>query len=369
MRRSAGGARRGRLSWVSVVGARPQFVKAAMLERAVAASSVARRRVRLVLVHTGQHYDRRMSGVFFRELGLSHPSENLSVGSGTHAEQTAKMLVGLERVLQQERPALVITYGDTNSTLAATLAAAKLGTPVAHVEAGLRSFNRAMPEEINRVVSDQLSQWCFCPTQTAVRNLAREGVREGVHLIGDVMYDALVAFRGAAGHRRVSGGKGAYALATIHRAENTDDPQRLRGIVRALGRLGMRVVWPMHPRTRARLAALGVTVGESVEVIEPVSYLEMLALEERAALILTDSGGVQKEAAWLGAPCLTLRTETEWVETVRAGANRVVAPGEQTIVAAVRRLLNAPRPKPLIDAIGRGRAAERIVDVLLRELL
>lgn len=360
---------RRQLVWLSVVGARPQFVKAAMLERAVAASATARRRVRMALVHTGQHYDRRMSAVFFRDLGLSRPLVNLGVGSGAHGEQTARMLVGIESVIQRLRPALVLTHGDTNSTLAAALAAAKLGVPSAHVEAGLRSFNRAMPEEINRLVADRLSRWCFCPTRTAVRNLAREGIRGGVHLVGDVMHDALVEFRRRARSSapRLTGLRRGepYALATIHRAENADDRARLTAIARALERLSLPVVWPVHPRTQARLAAWGVRLGGVIRQIEPVSYLEMLALEQHAVLILTDSGGVQKEAAWLGTPCLTLRTETEWVETVRSGHNRVVPPEASAIVAAAWRALGAPRPAPLVDAIGRGRAAQRIVRVLL----
>lgn len=347
---------------VSIVGARPQFVKAAPVGRALDRAGVTE-----VLLHTGQHYDPGMSGVFFDELGIRHPHYNLEVGSGSHAAQTAAMLVGIENVLVKEHPAVVLIYGDTNSTLAGAMAAAKLHFPVAHVEAGLRSFNRAMPEEINRVVADSLSTLLFCPTGMAARNLAREGITEGVHIVGDVMYDAVLwaAERVGSGIpeivSRLGLMPGEYLLATVHRASNTDDPANLAAIVAALSNSGETVVFPVHPRTRKAIAISGIVMGGNVMPIEPVSYLEMIALEKHARAILTDSGGVQKEALWLGVPCVTLRDETEWVETVEAGWNTLAGTDTARILAALR--LPRPHGTPL-QPYGDGRAAERIVEIL-----
>lgn len=347
---------------VTVVGARPQFIKALPVSTALREAGHTE-----YLIHTGQHYDYGMSQVFFDELGLSVPNINLAIGSGPHGAQTGAMLEGIERVLLEQRPAALLIYGDTNSTLAGALAAAKLGVPVAHVEAGLRSYNRAMPEEINRVVADHLSAVLLCPSQTAVDNLAREGVTQGVHLVGDVMADALALASGRARERsdilaRLSLAPGHYLLATVHRAENTDDPARLRAILAAFDTLDEPLVFPVHPRTRKLLVDLSYDPPPHVRLIEPVGYLDMVMLEQSARTILTDSGGIQKEAYWLGVPCVTLRDETEWVETVASGWNTLTGAATSRIVAAAR--LPAPhgaRP-PLYG--GDGRAATRCVAVM-----
>jgi UDP-GlcNAc3NAcA epimerase len=302
---------------VSIVGARPQFVKLAVICRAMQhrdpGESWSHR-----IIHTGQHYDPELSSVFFKELEIPRPSCDLDVGSGAHGAQTGEMLKRLEPVLIAEKPDWVLLYGDTNSTLAGALAAAKLDLRMAHIESGLRSHRRAMPEEINRIVADRLSDVLFCPTPLAVDNLGKEGLGDRAVLTGDVMYDASLAFRQVAESR---GGPladawkaGEFALATVHRAENTEDPERLGAVVAGLEKIARSicpVVWPMHPRTRKQLAALGLSTG-SISVIPPVSYLDMLLLEGRARFILTDSGGVQKEAYFLKVPCITLRDETEW---------------------------------------------------------
>lgn len=305
---------------LTVVGARPQFIKAAVVSRAIPVFSerhVRGRRLQEVLVHTGQHYDENMSAVFFEELQIPPPSYHLGVGSGPHGQQTGRMLEGLEQVMQKEAPDSVLVYGDTNSTLAGGLAGSKLRVPVFHVEAGLRSYNRAMPEEINRVLVDHLSTLLFCPTARAVKNLSCEGLTTGVHLVGDVMYDSLLYHlerteRQIEVRPTLPALPTEYALATIHRAETTDDPQRLRRLIAALGQIGLLVVLPLHPRTGAAMQAAGIREPSTqVQVVPPVSYREMLLLERHARLILTDSGGVQKEAFLLRVPCVTLRNETE----------------------------------------------------------
>ncbi len=318
---------------VSVVGTRPQLIKAAAL------MPVLRRRHQEVFVDTGQHYDESMAGAFFAELDLPRPDYSLGVGGGGHAEQTAKMLERLEPILLDERPDAVLVYGDTNSTLAGALTAAKLGIPVAHVEAGLRSFDRRMPEEINRVVADHLSRWLFAPTPTAVANLATEGIVQGVLMVGDLMQD--LAARVAAdvrdpavlgpigkrlGMRLTSGG---YLFATIHRAENRN-PAALRSwaaTLAAAGSLDRPVVLALHPGTRAALEREGITLADGVAVVEPQGYRTTLSLQFHAAAVLTDSGGVQREAAWLGVPCLILRDRTEWVEAVAESGGRMVVVG------------------------------------------
>jgi UDP-GlcNAc3NAcA epimerase len=349
---------------LSIVGARPQFVKAAPVGRALDRAGITE-----VLLHTGQHYDPQMSGVFFEELGIRHPHYNLEVGSGSHAAQTAAMLVGIEDVIAKERPAVVLVYGDTNSTLAGALAASKLHVPVSHVEAGLRSFNRAMPEEINRVVADALSSLLFSPTEVAARNLAREGVTDGVHIVGDVMYDAVLwaAERVGSGTPEIVSRLGVtprnYLLATVHRASNTDDPANLAAIAAALSNAGETVVFPVHPRTRKAIATSGIVMSGNIMPVEPVSYLDMIALEQHARTILTDSGGVQKEALWLGVPCITLRDETEWVETVESGWNTLAGTDTARILAALRH----PQPQGAPpQPYGDGHASERIVEVLGR---
>ena len=317
-----------RVKVVSVVGARPQFIKAAPLTRAMADIGIVE-----YMVHTGQHYDREMSGTFFDELELRQPDLNLNVGSGSHAEQTAGMLTGLEEAIGRQQPRWVLVYGDTNSTLAGALAAAKLNIPIAHIEAGLRSFNRTMPEEINRIVTDRLSDLLFVPTHAAGDNLKREGVEnERIVWTGDVMYDVALRLAPIARERsravEMHGLEpGRYVLATVHRAENTDSPSRLRAIVDGLkaAAVRMQVVLPLHPRTRTRIKAIGLDTGP-IRVTSPLGILDMVRLEIDAAVIATDSGGVQKEAFFHGVPCVTLRDETEWIELVNAGWNRVVAP-------------------------------------------
>jgi UDP-N-acetylglucosamine 2-epimerase len=347
---------------VSVVGARPQFVKLWPVSRAL------RRRHVEVIVHTGQHYDFEMSGAFLRDMDIPTPDHNLEVGSGSHAEQTGRMLIGLERVFIQERPDAVLVFGDTNSTIAAALAAAKLQMPIAHVEAGLRSYNRDMPEEINRVLTDHLSAWLFCPTRTAEHNLAREGITSGVSLVGDVMLDAALHFSGkvdASSILKEYGlARGRYVLATIHRASNTDSTDALATLLAAFAAIDEPIAFPVHPRTRRALNAAQLTFSSNVRAMDPVGYLDMLALEKDARMVLTDSGGVQKEAFFFGVPCVTLRIETEWTELVEAGWNRVVGLDLELIVDAVRTWMPAgPRP----EVFGGGDASERIAALLGRD--
>lgn len=350
---------------VTVVGARPQFIKCAPVSRLLRQSATE------ILVHTGQHYDANMSASFFDQLAIPAPDYNLGVGSGAHGAQTAEMLRGIENVLLEEKPDALMVYGDTNSTLAGALAASKLLIPVAHVEAGLRSFNKAMPEEQNRIIADHLSTLLFCPTETAIDNLLREGITAGVHETGDVMYDALlvnaeIASKTSSILRDHDLKPGEYLLATVHRAESTDDPEVLARLLGAFNRLcaaGARIVFPVHPRTRGRMAAAEVALHERVAVIEPVGYLDMLELERNARTILTDSGGVQKEAFWLSTPCVTLRNETEWVETVRAGWNVLAGSDADAIVDAVERA--AARAGQTAEVPEDGRASERIVERLL----
>jgi UDP-GlcNAc3NAcA epimerase len=309
---------------LTVVGARPQFVKAATLSRAIAACAG----ISEILVHTGQHFDRVMSQVFFDELGLKAPRLNLGIHGGGHGEMTGRMLAALERIIVEEEPDLVLVPGDTTSTLAGALAAAKLHVPVAHLEAGIRSFNRRMPEEINRVLTDHVSTLLLCPTRTAVTNLAREGIIEGVHNVGDVMYDA-VLFAGAASRRsqvldRLGVAERGYGVATVHRAESTQDRETLAEIVAFLRQQARDrpVVFPVHPRTRTRISQWNLDLGD-ILICDPVGYLDMQRLLGSALAVFTDSGGLQKEAYFHRVPCVTLRSETEWVETVEAGWNRL----------------------------------------------
>jgi UDP-GlcNAc3NAcA epimerase len=347
---------------LTAIGARPQFIKAAPV-----CEALARAGVQEVLVHSGQHYDTSMSQVFFTELGLREPDVNLAAGSGTHAEQTAKMLVGFEQVIAHERPDFVIVHGDTNSTLAAALAAAKLHVRVAHNEAGLRSFNRSMPEEHNRVLTDHCSDVLLCPTAAAVEQLRREGLAERAHMIGDVMYDACLRFGRLAERRStildaLQLRQGHYLLSTLHRPYNVDSRERLAAILRAFGRAGEPIVLPQHPRLSLRIREHGLQVPQNVRLIEPVGYLDMTQLEQHARLILTDSGGVQKEAYFYSVPCLTLRPETEWRETVDSGWNRLLDADESAIVTAVSERF-WPEQRP--DLFGDGRAANRLVETLL----
>ena len=341
---------------LSVVGARPQFIKAAAVSRAIAEAPDAVE----IMVHTGQHFDAEMSDIFFAELGIPEPAHNLDIHGGGHGRMTGQMLEALEAVMLDERPDWVLVYGDTNSTLAGALAAAKLHLPVAHVEAGLRSFNRAMPEEINRVLTDHVSTLLLCPTAAAVENLRREGIDDGVEHVGDVMYDAtLEAARRAAGESRIlerlgleSGG---YVLATVHRAENTDDAAALTDVVRYLQAAASRmpVVLPLHPRTRQAAERFGVSL-DGLTLSAPVGYLDMAQLLTHCAEVMTDSGGLQKEAYFHRKPCITLRGETEWVETVEAGWNRLWRGPDYR------------QTRGEITDYGTGSAAHRTVDALRR---
>jgi UDP-N-acetylglucosamine 2-epimerase (non-hydrolysing)/UDP-GlcNAc3NAcA epimerase len=348
---------------VTVIGNRPQFVKAA------AVSSLLRERHDELLVHTGQHYDDELSRIFFEELGVPAPDRELGAGGGSAAEQTARMLAGLEPLLAELAPGLVLVYGDTNSTLAGALAAAQAHIPVGHVEAGMRSFDRAMPEELNRVLTDHAADLLLCSTETAMANLAREGLRERAHLVGDVMADVSLAFRDIAAERsRILAERGlepgGYLAVTAHRAGNVDDPDRLRLLVELLESLPGRVVLPLHPRTRARLEGAGLLErlerAEGLDLAPPVGYLDFLELVRNARTVLTDSGGVQKEAYLLGVPCVTLRDTTEWVETVEAGWNVLVDLDREAALAALEREPPAERP----ELYGGGHAAERVCDVL-----
>lgn len=358
---------------ITVIGARPQFIKASVVSRALAEVG----HLEEVLVHTGQHFDANMSDVFFSELSMSEPRYNLNIHGGLHGEMTGQMLAGLEKVLIEERPHAVLVYGDTNSTLAGALAAVKLHIPVAHVEAGLRSFNMRMPEEVNRILTDRISTWLFAPTETAARHLHQEGfAAEKVHTVGDVMYD--VALRIG---EQVSpdGGvllkhglrPGAYILATIHRAENTDSESRLKNIVEALEDAASRmpVVWPLHPRTRAVLQRCGwlERLEGRVHVIEPVGYLDMVQLEKYAALVATDSGGVQKEAYFYRVPCVTLRDETEWIELVESGWNRLAPPADADLLRTALDEALGSRGQAL-SLYGAGNAAEQIAARLAAEI-
>jgi len=345
----------------SIVGARPQFVKAAPVSREV------RRHNEEILIHTGQHYDEAMSEVFFQVLDIPKPDYNLEVGSGTHARQTGEMLIKLEEVLEREDPDVVLVYGDTNSTLAGALSAAKLHVPVGHVEAGLRSFNRSMPEELNRIVADHLSSLLFCPTQTAVENLEKEGIEKGVHLVGDVMYDVALASAQAARKRDIVRRLGlktkGYVLATVHRPGNVDEKGPLESVLKAFAECGETVVFPAHPRTRKRIREFGLEsrLKENVRMIDPVDYLDFLALLIDAKKVATDSGGVQKEAYFFGIPCVTLRDETEWIETVEDGWNAVVGTDTPDVVDAIKNF--NPRGTKS-KSFGDGHAAEKIAGLL-----
>jgi UDP-GlcNAc3NAcA epimerase len=351
---------------VTVVGARPQFIKAAVVSRALSALTGLKE----VLVHTGQHYDRAMSDEIFRDLGIRTPDHNLGIGSSSHGAQTGRMLEAIERVLMSERPDCVLVYGDTNSTLSGALAAAKLHIPVAHVEAGMRSFNRAMPEEINRILVDHVADLLFAPTDTAIANLAREGIADDrVRLVGDVMYDAALTFAekndGESFLERLGVKRGAFALATIHRAENTDNIGRLQSVLNGLVAAAdtIPIVFPLHPRTRHALERAGLLADAETKLncLAPLGYLEMLAAIRAAAVVITDSGGLQKEAFFLNTPCLIVRNETEWVELLNFGCASLISPQD-----TVQNLLDLPKNagKSAAELYGGGKATARIAAAL-----
>jgi UDP-N-acetylglucosamine 2-epimerase len=346
---------------VTIIGNRPQFVKAAAVSRAL------RGKFDELIVHTGQHYDDELSRVFFEELGVPRPARELGAGSGSNTAQTARILAALEPVLVEMAPQLALVYGDTNSTLAGALAAAQAGIPVGHVEAGMRSFDRTMPEELNRVLTDHASDLLLCSTPTAVANLEREGAAGGAHLVGDVMADVSLAFRDIAEERsrileELAVSPGEYLVVTAHRAGNVDDPDRLAALVRLLERLPAPVVFPVHPRTRARLEATGsIPLLSGLTLIPPLGYLDFLKLARHARAVLTDSGGVQKEAYLLSVPCVTMRDRTEWTETVEAGWNVLVDLDADAAVEALGR--RPPEEHP--ELYGGGHAAERVAETLL----
>jgi UDP-GlcNAc3NAcA epimerase len=345
---------------LTVVGARPQFIKAA------AVSNVVRKQHKEILIHTGQHYDENMSKVFFDELKIPKPDYNLEVGSGNHGHQTGTMLIKLEEIYLKEKPDLVLVYGDTNSTLAGALCASKLLIPVAHVEAGLRSFNMNMPEEQNRILTDHISKFLFVPTASAVENLKNEGITKGVHNVGDVMFDAILHFKDLAKEKshiidNFGVKKNEYILTTIHRAENTNDINRLKNIIEALNESGKTVILPMHPRTKKYINDYGLKFSENIKLIEPVGYLEMINLEMNSEKIVTDSGGVQKEAFFLKKPCVTMRDETEWIETVQNGWNRVVGTDKNKILDSIVNFYPQNQQK---DIFGDGKAGDKILDII-----
>lgn len=347
---------------LSIVGARPQFIKCAPLSR------VLRKNHQEILVHTGQHYDPEMSDIFFEELDIPKPDYNLGIGSGNHGEQTGKMLAEIEKVLIKEKPEIVLVFGDTNSTLAGALAASKLDIMVAHVEAGVRSFDRRMPEEINRVLTDHISDLLLCPTSAAVKNLNNEGITKGVHLVGDVMIDALIYNRKLADERssiieKIGLIKGEYLVLTVHRPSNTDNMENMKSIIKAATESGIFVVFPVHPRTEKYLKEYGLldSMPPNMKLIQPVGYLDMLSLMSGAKKILTDSGGIQKEAFMLGVPCITLRENTEWMETLIGGWNVLVGGNKEKISKAI----HSPAPAPILrkDSWSIG-ASEKILNIL-----
>ena len=348
---------------VSVVGARPQFIKLAPL------SKLIRKQHEEILIHTGQHYDDEMSKVFFDELCLPQPDINLNIGSGNHGVQTGKMMQGLEEILLREKPDLIIVFGDTNSTLAAALVAAKLLIPIAHVEAGLRSFNKKMPEEVNRILTDHLSHWLFSPSAVAVTNLRNEGIVNGVFDVGDIMYDAILSFREMIDEpsqrlQKYSVQSGGYILATIHRAENTDEVDRLSRIIKLLDNTEFPVLFPVHPRTRKKIQDYGLNVNRNVRLVSPAGYFDIINLISNSKFVVTDSGGMQKEAYYLKRSCITLRDETEWVETVASGWNYLVGISDELFQNAVNSIVKNTDHRTNGNIYGDGTASEKILNIL-----
>lgn len=345
---------------ITIVGARPQFIKAAPV------SKILRTEHEEIIIHTGQHYDANMSDIFFNELKIPRPDYNLEIGSGSHGMMTGRMLEKLEEIYLKEKPDFVLVYGDTNSTLAGALAASKLLIPVIHIEAGLRSFNKAMPEEQNRILTDHISDLLLVPTEDAIKNLTNEGIKKGIYNVGDVMYDAVLMFKEIAKSKsgllkELDVNSGEYILTTIHRAENTNDINRLRNMIEALNESGEKIILPLHPRTKKFIEGYGLNFNENIKVIDPIGYLEMLMLEENSKMIVTDSGGVQKEAYFMGKPCITMRDETEWVETVACGWNVVVGTDKNKILDNIRNF----KPTSMQQAIfGDGNAAQKILNII-----
>ena len=353
---------------MTVVGARPQFIKAATISRVF--QKKYSEDIKEVIVHTGQHYDDNMSKVFFDQLEIPNPRYNLNISGGSHGLMTGRMLEGIEEVILKEKPNLLLVYGDTNSTLAGALAASKLHTPVAHVEAGLRAYNTRMPEEINRILTDRISNLLFCPTENALKNLKEEGIYDGTYNTGDVMYDAAIFYKNQVDNKsniltKLNINIGEYILTTCHRAENTDDPVRLESILKALYEISneVQVVLPLHPRTKKTIYNYDLShLLKNFIITEPLNYIDMLALEKAAKTIITDSGGVQKEAFFYKIPCITMRNETEWVETVLMGWNKVVGANTIKIIDAFQTFSSSPIVnKSFIQRpYGSGDAAEKI---------
>ena len=346
---------------LTVIGARPQFIKAATVSNKIRLNGNTE-----ILVHTGQHYDNNMSDIFFEELGIPKPDYNLNIGSSNHGHQTGNMLIALEDIYLKEKPDIVLVYGDTNSTLAGSLCASKLLIPVAHVEAGLRSFNKAMPEEQNRILTDHISDLLFTPTLTAVNNLKNENVTKGVHNVGDVMYDAINLFKERAKEastiiEKFDLAPNSYILSTIHRAENTNSVERLTSILSALSSCGKKIVLPLHPRTKRFIEEYNLHIGDNIKIIDPVGYLDMISLQENSQKIVTDSGGVQKEAYFLKKPCITMRDETEWVETVENGWNVIVGSDSNKIMNALENFNPTGTPA---SAFGNGDSSSIITQII-----
>jgi UDP-GlcNAc3NAcA epimerase len=353
----------------TVVGARPKFIKAAAVSSVITATEA----IEEIIIHTGQHYDPDMSDIFFNDLGIPKEKYNLNVGSGSHGDQTGKMLAELEKVLIAEKPEVVLTYGDTNSTVAAALAAIKLHIPIAHVEAGMRSFNRKMPEEINRVVTDHISEKNFCSTELAVKNLENEGRGYTAILVGDVMYDCALKFLPVAEKNcdpfsKYGVNKGEFILMTCHRPANTDNHERLASIVKAVNELSEKfpVLYPVHPRTKVYLEKYKLELSSNVKVLPPMNFFDMVLAEKYAKLILTDSGGMQKEAFFHKTPCVTMRDETEWLETIESGWNAIVGADYEKIMNAANSFLTSSPTPAKGTPYGKGDAAEKIVKHLLR---
>lgn len=348
---------------LTIAGTRPQLVKIGAVSR------VLRESFEEVLVNTGQHYDYNMAGVFFEELNIPKPNYDLGIGSDTHGRQTGRMMIAVEEIVEKEQPDAIIVYGDTNSTLAGAIVASKLHIPLIHIEAGLRSYNKEMPEEINRIMTDHVSTLLFVPTDLAVANLAKEGITEGIHQVGDVMYDAVLYNMETAERKHSLADYNLisreYVLGTIHRPDNTDNIERLEAILTAFSTLEEKVYLPLHPRTKSKIASFGLNPileqAKNIEIVEPISYLEMLLLEKHAKAIVTDSGGIQKEAYFAKVPCITLRDQTEWLETIETGWNQLVNPLE---VNLVEKLSNLKKGQPIDDLYGDGQAAKKIVAVL-----
>lgn len=353
---------------LTIAGTRPQLVKIAAVSR------VLRESFHEVLVNTGQHYDYNMAGVFFDELMIPKPDYDLGIGSDTHGRQTGRMMIEVEEVVEKENPDAILIYGDTNSTLAGAMVASKLHIPIIHIEAGLRSFNKEMPEEINRIMTDHVSSLLFTPTDVANDNLSQEGIVDGVHKVGDVMYDAVLYNMILAEKKYTLTDfdltKGEYVLGTIHRADNTDNKERLEAILQAFASITKTVYLPLHPRTNAKIKSFGLESilesAENIRIVEPISYLEMLLLEKNAQAIVTDSGGVQKEAYFAKVPCITLRDQTEWVETIETGWNQLVNPLKENLAD---KLANLDKGQAIDDLYGDGKAANKIVSILKKELL